>query len=98
MSVFNGNRVERVAATTGDYLQARGFRIGVISNADHFGYDKSYIIVLTEEPKAWVLRDALPWEAEVVFPQAMAATMELLGGLVPSGTDLLLILGGRTEF
>ena len=94
VAVFNGNGIREMASRTGEYLRARGFSITRIGNADSFEYSPSYIVVLTDEAKAWVLRDALPPnEIRIVFPETFEASYTALRDYVPVGTDLLLIAG-----
>ena len=94
VAVFNGNGIREMASRTAEYLRARGFSITRIGNADSFEYSPSYIVVLTDEAKAWVLRDALPPnEIRIVFPETFEASYAALRDYVPVGTDLLLIAG-----
>ena len=94
VAVFNGNGVREMASRTAQYLRARGFSITRIGNADSFEYSPSFIVVLTDEAKAWVLRDALPPnEIRIVFPETFEAGYAALREYVPVGTDLLLIAG-----
>jgi len=94
IAVFNGNGIREMASRTAEYLRARGFSITRIGNADSFEYSPSYIVVLTDEAKAWVLRDALPPnEIRIVFPETFEASYAALRDYVPVGTDLLLIAG-----
>jgi hypothetical protein len=97
VAVFNGNGVRLMASETAEYLRARGFQVTRIANADSFDYPTSYIVVLTEEAKAWVLRDALPISVSIVFPDAFEDHYEALASLVPFGTDLMLIAGAGME-
>jgi hypothetical protein len=97
VAVFNGNGVRLMASRTADYLRARGFQVTRIANAESFDYPTSYIVVLSDEAKAWVLRDALPSSVSIVFPDAFEEHYEALSGLVPFGTDLLLIAGAGME-
>jgi len=97
VAVFNGNGVRLMASRTADYLRARGFEVTRIANAESFDYPTSYIVVLTDEAKAWVLRDAMPNSVSIVFPDAFAEHYEALASLVPFGTDLLLIAGAGLE-
>jgi len=93
VAVFNGNGLKLIATRTADYLKARGFQITRIGNADTFSYDTSYIVVLTDEAKGWILRDALPSPVNIVFPDGFSEHYEALKGLIPMGTDLILIVG-----
>ncbi len=94
VAVFNGNGIREVASRTAEYLRARGFAITRIGNADSFEYSPSYIVVLTDEAKAWVLQDALPPnEIRIVFPETFNESYQALRDYVPAGTDLLLIVG-----
>jgi LCP family protein required for cell wall assembly len=94
VAVFNGNGVREMASRTAEYLRARGFAITRIGNADSFEYSPSYIVVLTDEAKAWILQDALPPnEIRIVFPETFEASYAALREYVPVGTDLLLIAG-----
>ena len=97
VAVFNGNGLKLMATRTADYLKARGFQITRIGNADTFSYEMSYIVVLTDEAKAWILRDALPSPVKIVFPDAFSDHYEALKGLIPIETDLILIAGASLE-
>jgi LCP family protein required for cell wall assembly len=98
VAVFNGNGVRLMGSRTADYLRARGFEVTRIANAESFAYPTSYIVVLTDESKAWILRDALPSGVSIVFPDAFEEHYNALAGLVPFGTDLLFIVGAGMEF
>jgi len=94
VAVFNGNGIREMASRTAVYLRARGFSITRIGNADSFDYTPSYIVVLTDEAKAWIVRDALPPnEIRIVFPETFEASYSALRDYIPVGTDLLLIAG-----
>jgi len=97
VAVFNGNGVRLGASRAAEYLRARGFEVTRIANAESFAYPTSYVVVLTDEAKAWVLRDALPSEVKIVYPDGFADHYDALVGLVPFGTDLLLIVGAGME-
>jgi hypothetical protein len=97
VAVFNGNGVRLMARRTADYLQARGFQITGIGNADAFDYETSYVIVLSDESKAWVLRDALPSDARIVFPETFTSHYEALADFIPAGTDIVFIAGAGLE-
>jgi len=99
VAVFNGNGVRLMARQTADYLLARGFEISGVRNADSFDYETSYVLVLTDESKAWVLRDALPSNAgaQIVFPDTFASRYEALKDYIPAGTDVVLIAGAGLE-
>jgi len=97
VAVFNGNGVRSMARSTADYLQARGFQVTGIGNADAFDYETSYVIVLNDESKAWVLRDALPSDAQIVFPETFSAHYEALRDYIPAGTDIVFIAGAGLE-
>ena len=86
-----------MASRAAEYLRARGFEVTRIANAESFAYPTSYIVVLTDEAKAWILRDALPSGVSIVFPDAFEEHYNALAGLVPFGTDLLLIAGAGLE-
>jgi len=98
VAVFNGNGVRLMASRTAEYLRARGFEVTRIANAESFAYTVSYIVVLTDEAKAWVLRDALPSEVKIVYPDAFEDHYDALVSLIPFGTDLLLIAGAGMDF
>jgi hypothetical protein len=98
VAVFNGNGVRLMASKAADYLQTRGFQISRIANADSFSYSTSYVVILTEEPKAWILRDALPGAVKVVLPDGFEPHYAALRSLVPEGTDLILVVGAGMEF
>jgi len=97
VAVFNGNGVRLMARRTADYLKARGFQVTGIANADAFDYDTSYVIVLSDESKAWVLRDALPSAAQIVFPETFESHYEALRDYIPAGTDIVFIAGAGLE-
>jgi len=97
VAVFNGNGVRLVASRMADYLRAREFEVTRIANAESFAYSTSYIVVLTDEAKAWILRDALPSAVSIVYPDAFEDNYEALSEFVPFGTDLLLIVGAGME-
>ena len=97
VAVFNGNGVRQMASRTADYLRARGFQVTGIANADVFDYETSYVIVLSDESKAWVLRDALPSDAQIVFPETFASHYEALKDFIPAGTDIVFIAGAGLE-
>ncbi|MBU1049364.1 LCP family protein [Candidatus Bipolaricaulota bacterium] len=97
VAVFNGNGVRLMASRTADYLSARGFQVTGIGNADAFDYETSYVIVLSDESKAWVLRDALPSGVQIVFPETFASRYEALSDFIPAGTDIVLIAGAGLE-
>ncbi|MGD9675439.1 MAG: LCP family protein [Candidatus Bipolaricaulia bacterium] len=98
VAVFNGNGVRLSASRAAGYLRARGFRVAATANADSFSYATSYIVVLTDEAKAWMLREALPGEAEVVSRETFASHLAALRGQVPEGTDLVFVVGAGMEF
>jgi hypothetical protein len=100
VALFNGNGSRGAAARTGEYLSLRGFQTVVpgTGNADHFLYETSHVIVLTEEPKAWLVRDALPVEATIEFPESLPTTYEAVRQQVPTGTDVVVIVGIGLEF
>lgn len=97
VAVFNGNGVRLMARRTADYLKARGFQVTGIGNADAFDYETSYVIVLSDESKAWVLRDALPSAAQIVFPETFESHYEALRDYIPAGTDIVFIAGAGLE-
>lgn len=97
VAVFNGNGVRLIASQTSDYLRARGFQVPGTGNADTFEYETSYIIVLSDESKAWVLRDALLSDVQIVFPETFQSHYEALNDYIPAGTDVVLIVGAGWE-
>ena len=97
VAVFNGNGVRSMARRTAEYLRARGFQVTGIGNADVFDYETSYVIVLSDESKAWVLRDALPSDAQIVFPETFESHYEALRDFIPAGTDIVFIAGAGLE-
>jgi hypothetical protein len=98
VTIFNGSGVRLAATRAAEYLQVRGFRVTRIGNADVFTYTASYVVRLTEEPKAWILRDTLPGAAKIVAPGEIATHYEALRAMVPVGTDLVLVVGAGMEF
>ncbi len=97
VAVFNGNGVRLMATTTADYLKARDFTITKIGNAESFNYDRTYIVVLTDKKKAKMLAAALPQEATIVTPSEFEPHYSALKGIVPEGTDLILVAGKGFE-
>jgi len=93
VAVFNGNGIRQMASRTADYLRARGFQITRIANAETFGYPASYVVVLTDEAKAWILSDALLSEVRIVSPETFEEHYVALQDFIPAGTDLVLIAG-----
>jgi hypothetical protein len=98
VAVFNGNGVRLSASRAAGYLKARGFQVSATANAETFSYATSAIVVLTDEAKAWMLREALPGEAMVVSPEEFADHYEALRSQVPAGTDLVFVVGAAMEF
>jgi hypothetical protein len=98
VTIFNGSGVRLAATRAAKYLEARGFRVVRIGNADVFTYTTSYVVRLTEEPKAWILRDTLPGAAKIVSPGEFATHYAALRPMVPMGTDLVLVVGAGMEF
>jgi anionic cell wall polymer biosynthesis LytR-Cps2A-Psr (LCP) family protein len=97
VAVFNGNGVRLMARRTADYLTARGFQVTGIANAYPFDYETSYVIVLSDESKAWVLRDALLSDVQIVFPETFESRYETVKDFVRAGTDIVLIVGAGWE-
>ncbi|MEN6368105.1 MAG: LCP family protein [Thermotogota bacterium] len=98
VAVFNGNGVRLSASRAAGYLRARGFQVSATANAETFSYATSTIVVLTDEAKAWMLREALPGEATLVSPEEFADHYEALRSQVPAGTDLVFVVGAGMEF
>lgn len=98
VAVFNGNGARLAATQAATYLQARGFRVGRIGNADSFDYATTTIVRLTDEARAWILRESLPGPARIVTPVEFGAHYESLRPLVPQGTDLVLVVGAGMEW
>ncbi len=96
--VFNGTGQRLVATRAALYLQARGFRVPKVGNADAFDYTSSCIVCLTDVAKAWILRESLPGAARITSPEEFGARYESLRPLVPRGTDLVLVVGGGMEW
>lgn len=97
VAVFNGNGGKLLARRTADYLEARGFQITGIGNAESFDYETSYVIVLSDESKAWVLLDTLPSSARIVFPETFSSHYEALSDYIPAGTDIVFVAGAGWE-
>ena len=97
VAVFNGNGVRMLATHTAEYLRKRHFEITRIANAESFTYDKTYIVTLTEEAKAYMLLEVLPRDAVVVTPEEFKPHYAALAPIVPPQTDLLLIAGAGFE-
>ena len=97
VAVFNGNGLRLMASRTAEYLRERDFDVSLISNAETFDYDRTYIVILSDEAKASLLRSALPRYAEIVTPDAFEPHTAVLLPLVPEGTDLILVAGEGFE-
>ena len=97
VAVFNGNGVRQMASRTAAYLRDRGFPVTRVGNAESFDYPTSYIVVLTDESKAWMLRDALPSSVSIVFPESFQEHYQALEAWIPDDTDLILIAGEGME-
>lgn len=97
VAVFNGNGIRQMASQAAEYLRERGFPVTRVGNAENFDYATSYVVVLTDESKAWMLRDALPSSVSIVFPESFGEHYQALKDWVPSGTDLILIAGAGME-
>ena len=95
VAVFNGNGARMVASRTADYLRARDFDVTKVANAETFGYNATYIVVLTDMAKAQILQAMLPVtdEATIVSPDGFSAHYNALLPYTPDGTDLILIAG-----
>lgn len=52
MELSNGNGVNNMARNTGRYLKEKGFNIVRLTNADHFGYQKTMLMYKPEFGKA----------------------------------------------
>jgi hypothetical protein len=98
VAVFNGSGARLAATRAAEYLQARGFRVPRIGNADAFTYSTTTIVRLTEEAKAWILRDTLPGAAKITTKEEFGAHYESLRPMIPLGTDLVLVVGAGMEF
>lgn len=96
--VFNGNGARLAATQAAGYLQARGFRVPRIGNADTFDYTTTTIVRLTDEARAWILRESLPGTAQIKTPVEFGAHYEALRPLIPPGTDLVLVVGAGAEW
>jgi len=92
VAVYNGNGVRMMATRTADYLRQKDFQVTHVGNADAFTYQKTYVVVLTQAAKAWVLERALPDGASVVEPKDLGSHYAALPP-PPAGTDVLLITG-----
>ncbi len=97
VAVFNGNGARLMATHIAEYLRKRDFEITKIANAETFGYDKTYIVTLKEEAKAYMLLQVLPSDAIVVTPEEFEPHYTALAPMVPAETDLLLIAGAGFE-
>ncbi len=98
VAVFNGSGARLVATKAAQYLEARGFQIMAVGNADVFTYALTTIVRLTDEAKAWILRDTLPGAAKVVTQAEFGTHYEALRAKVPVGTDLVLVVGAGMEW
>jgi hypothetical protein len=98
VAVFNGSGARLAATKAALYLQARGFRVSVVGNADSFAYAATTIVRLTDEAKAWILRDTLPGTAKITTAADFGAHYDALRSKIPLGTDLVLVVGAGMEF
>lgn len=98
VAVFNGSGVRLAATRAAVYLEARGFRVPRVGNADAFDYTLTTIVRLTDEARAWILREALPGTARISTPAELGARYEALRPLIPPGTDLALVVGAGMEW
>ncbi len=98
VAVFNGNGARLAATRAAGYLQARGFRVPRIGNADTFDYTTTTIVRLTDEARAWILRESLPGTARITTPAEFGVHYEALRPLIPPGTDLVLVVGAGMEW
>ena len=96
VAVFNGNGERLMASRTAAYLEQRGFAITEAMNADRFTYATTYVVVLSDEAKAWLVQDTLSSPTEIVFPSDLD-TYEDLEPSVPQGTDIVVIVGAGME-
>jgi len=92
VAIYNGNGVRMMATRTADFLRQKDFQVTHVGNADAFTYQKTYVVVLTQAAKAWVLERALPDGASVVEPKDLGSRYAALPP-PPPGTDVLLITG-----
>ncbi|MGD9188928.1 MAG: LytR C-terminal domain-containing protein [Desulfobacteraceae bacterium] len=61
IEVSNGNGVPRMAATVGDFLRRNGARVSRLTNADHFGHDRTVIYYREGYyDEAWRVQRLLP--------------------------------------
>ncbi len=96
--VFNGSGTRLAATRAAEYLQARGFRVPRIGNADVFTYTTTTIVRLTTDAKAWILRESLPGAAKIMAPAELGSHYDSLRPMIPLGTDLVLIVGAGMEW
>jgi hypothetical protein len=65
VNVSNGNGINGMAGRLGKYLAREGFRIGSLTNADHFGYKKTVIFHgKGNANQAKLVAQALPGESQ----------------------------------
>ncbi len=93
VAVFNGNGKLMMATAVGNYLRARGFVITRVANAESFGYPRTYIVTLTDAKKSALVAAVLPQPAEIVTPDKFSPHYAALKGLVPAGTDVIVVAG-----
>ena len=97
VAVFNGNGQRLMGSKTADYLRARGFVVSHVANAETFDYQETFVVILGDEAKAWILYSALPIEPAVVTPIDFEPHYGELEPLIPAGTDLILVAGAGFE-
>ncbi len=98
VAVFNGCGARLAATKAAQYLEVRGFRIMAVGNADTSTYTATTILRLTDEAKAWMLRDTLPGTAKIATEAEFGARYEALRAKIPRGTDLVLVVGAGMEW
>ena len=71
IEISNGNGVNRMAQRVGNYLNSKGFNVGLLTNAKHFNFDETKIYYLDE-----YLHDAFEVAKQIPGYQQMEEVQE----------------------
>jgi tetratricopeptide (TPR) repeat protein len=78
VEVTNGNGVDGMASRLRNHLQREGFRVGRLSNADHFGYQNTVVFYGRDKAdEAMLIADALPGGGRVRMIELNQAGMHI---------------------
>jgi hypothetical protein len=78
VEVANGNGVDGMATRLGRHLRREGFRVGRLTNADHFAYEKTVVFYgKGKVDQAMLIADALPGGSQVRMIELNRAGMNV---------------------